>query len=354
MKRFIKGMVLAVVAVAVAGALIFGFLEGRKERTAEAEREAPIKPPSRVSAAGTTAVVSFDENAQRSNAVKVEPLARSVRQEEVRGAGVVLQVQTLLDLRTSYSNAVAQVAKAEASLKASLAEYDRLRGLYEREKNAAAKAVEAARATMETDQATLNNAQEAAYSLSKSAVLQRWGPVVSEWLLTDSDEFRRVLAYQDVLVQVTPPAGGPFAAPPEVQVQTPDGKLAAARFVSAYTQVDPRVQAPTYLYITPAQVNLVQGMNVAALLPSGPERTGVLIPTRAVVWWQGRAWAYIEQEAGKFARREVPTSNPVPEGWFVAAGFKPGEKIVTEGAQSLLSEEFRSQIQSLGEDENKQ
>jgi hypothetical protein len=71
-----------------------------------------------------------------------------------------------------------------------------------------------------------------------------------------------------------------------------------------------------------------------------------VIPNDAVVWWQGKAWCYIEQTPGKFTRKEVPTSSPVSSGWFVTEGFAPGTKVVTSGAQTLLSEEFRSQIQA--------
>jgi len=42
---------------------------------------------------------------------------------------------------------------------------------------------------------------------------------------------------------------------------------------------------------------------------------------------------------------------PVSGGWFATRGFAPGDRVVTSGSQQLLSEEFRSQIQVLGEGE---
>ena len=353
MKRFIKTLILVLVAVAIVGGLIFAFLQGRKERTAEAEREAPVKAQSRVTAEHGNAVIAFDGEAQRRNGLKVEPLTRVVRSGEVQGTGVVLQVQSLLDLRTSYSNALAQFDKAQAGVQATRTEYERLLKLNQDEKTASDKAVEAARAAWQSDEAGLRGAEEAV-SLAKASVLQRWGTGISEWLFANSPEFLRLLAHQDLLIQVTPPPAGPFAAPQEISIQAPGGKIVPARFIAPLTQVDPRLQAPSYLYLAEAQPDLIQGMNVTALLPAGPARAGVLIPTAAVVWWQARAWCYVEQAAGKFTRREVPASNPLPEGWFVTEGYKPGEKVAVAGAQMLLSEEFRSQIQVLGEDVGKQ
>lgn len=68
------------------------------------------------------------------------------------------------------------------------------------------------------------------------------------------------------------------------------------------------------------------------------------MPKEAVVWWQGRAWIYMQRDAERFARRELPTDSPVPGGWFVADAISPDQRVVTKGAQQLLSEEFRAQI----------
>ena len=41
----------------------------------------------------------------------------------------------------------------------------------------------------------------------------------------------------------------------------------------------------------------------------------------------------------------IATDIPAQGGWFVAGEFSAREKVVTKGAEQLLSEEFRSQIQ---------
>ena len=88
-------------------------------------------------------------------------------------------------------------------------------------------------------------------------------------------------------------------------------------------------------------------MNVVASLPVGGEVKGVRIPASAVVWWEGKAWIYRQQQEGEFERIEIPTGHAVPDGWFVAKGangLSDADRVVVTGAQLLLSEELRSQI----------
>jgi hypothetical protein len=95
-----------------------------------------------------------------------------------------------------------------------------------------------------------------------------------------------------------------------------------------------------------AHRGLIPGINLPVFLSSGPTRAGVIVPRSAVVWWQGNASCYVEESPGKFTRRAISTANPVSNGWFVTEGIDADARIVTTGAQTLLSEEFRSQIQA--------
>ena len=55
-----------------------------------------------------------------------------------------------------------------------------------------------------------------------------------------------------------------------------------------------------------------------------------------------------------FVRREIQATQPTDDGWFVSNGVKAGERVVASGAQLLLSEELKSQIQVGDEAEQKQ
>ncbi len=101
-----------------------------------------------------------------------------------------------------------------------------------------------------------------------------------------------------------------------------------------------RVEAPVGNHLRP-------GIAVTALIPvSGPGLSGVLIPRSAVLRHGGRTWAYVKTGEDRFERRDVVLHNPAPNGWFATSGVSPGENVVVEGAQFLLSEELKAQIEN--------
>ncbi len=345
MKRIVRSVVLVVAVLIVAGGLIWGFLAGRGEQAAEAQRETPVKAPSRVSVEDGQTVLSFDAAAQRANGIETSVLTAAMQRAEAQATGVVVQLQPLLDLKASYNTPATDLIRARASARASSEEYERLRLLNQNGKNVADKAVEAARALAESDAALVQNAQQA-ITILKSTTVLHWGPVVASWIEGNSPQLDALLMQRMFLLQVTSTTADAFAAPRQAVVQYPDGTHGSAQFISVLPQLDPRLQVPSLLYRIAPHAGLVPGVNVSVFLPSGQEQTGVVVPSSAVVWSQGSAWCYVEDSPGRFERVSVQAGRPEAHGWFVTEGIQPGARVVTAGAQTLLSEEFRSQIQA--------
>ncbi len=345
MKRIVRIVIFSMVILAIAGGLIWSFLAGRTEQAAEAQRESPVQAPSRVTSENGQTVLAFDAAAQRANGVITTVLTPTKQQLQTQATGVVVQLQPLLDLKASYNTPRTDLIRARANARASQAEFVRLRQLNLNDKNASDKAVEAARATAESDAALVQNAEQAITILQGSALLH-WGPVVSRWLAENSPQLDALLMQRRFLLQVTGTTATGFSAPKHAIVQYADDTHAQASFVSVLPQLDPRLQVPSLLYEIAAHPGLVPGINLSVFLPSGPLERGVIVPSGAVVWTQGSTWCYFEESPGKFVRTAVSTSDPVPGGWFMTEGINPEARVVTSGAQTLLSEEFRSQIQA--------
>ena len=345
MKSITSAVIVSAVIFALAGGLIWGFIAGRADKAAEAESEAPVQASSRVKSENGHTVLSFDTSAQKANGILTTALSPTKQQIENQATGVVMQLQPLLDLKASFNPLATDLIRARANSRASQAEYERLRQLNQDGKNASDKAVEAARATAENDAALVQNAQQAITVLQGSALLH-WGPVVAGWLEGNSPQMDALLMQRRFLLQVTAMTATRFSAPKRAIVQLADGTEAQADFVSILPQLDPRLQVPSLLYEIAAHPGLVPGMNLNVFLAFGPLERGAIIPSGAVVWSQGSAWCYVEESPGEFVRTAVQTSNPVSGGWFVTEGIDPNARVVTSGAQTLLSEEFRSQIQS--------
>ena len=208
------------------------------------------------------------------------------------------------------------------------------------------KAMQDAEATYRNNQAQVN-ADEQDAKLQLDTVRQRWGAVVADWIASNRPHLDPVLEQREFLAQVIFPPGEVAKPPATLSLTAPGNRLVQARFISPLPQVNPQIQGISFLYLMPNRTGLAVGMNLVVLVPVGQQVNGWAIPESAIVWWQGKAWAYVESPANTFTRHEVPIDNPITGGYFVPGStFAPAMKLVTAGAQALLSEEFRSQLKA--------
>lgn len=342
-----KKTILAIVILAGIGAiLVWAFVEGRKERLMGKEGERPIKVPSRVIIQEGKSIIHIDKDTQNKAGIVLESLALIPHQEEIKAYGTVLQLQEFFDLRNHYVEAKAHLRKIRVSLAATNREYERLKALNEDNKNASDKAFQAAETAWRSDAAESRVAQET-IRIQRVKARQQWGDILTLWLFRGSPSLNRMIQCQDVLIQITLPPGADISLPPETaRIQVSVRTFVTARLVSPSPRTDPRIQGVSFFYLVSTKTTVVlPGMNILAYLPVGPQVQGVVVPSSAVVWWQGKAWVYVQKDPENFVRREITTESPVEDGWFVTKGFAPADRLLVNGAQLLLSEEFRAQIE---------
>jgi membrane fusion protein, multidrug efflux system len=303
----IKRIVL-IVAGAIAGAFVtFSLMHKAPEEAPAAEA------PQRVSVVDGEPTVTLDDKTQREIGLATGRVEGAVQSEGRELFGTVLDVQDLASLENQAAAARAQAGQAGAKAAFDRAELQRLRLLNADNKNVSDRAVQEAAANVAADEgaATSANAQLRA---AQSTIAQRFGPAVVP-LIPD------LVAMRTVLVQITMP----FPPPRSLKVGGVE-----ARFVSAAPRVDARLQGTPYLYVAPAGT-LAAGMNVIVNAPVQGGVTGAVFPPGSTVSWNGRTWVYVRRSATQFSRRD-------------AGAVKPGDEVVTSGAQQLLSEEMRAQL----------
>ncbi|MBI3343778.1 MAG: efflux RND transporter periplasmic adaptor subunit [Gammaproteobacteria bacterium] len=256
---------------------------------------------------------------------------------------MVLSPQALTDLRNRYVAAAALADKAVAALAASRREYERLKALHGDDRNISDKALQAAEAAWRSDQAAERSAQAAVNAIRQES-RQTWGAVLTAAIVNDMPLFQRLAMQKEMLLRIAAPSGSRLPVPPgKVSVAGDDGVLRTAELISPSPQTDPRIQGPAFFYAAAAE-GLLPGTTLTARLPIGPQETGVTIPAAAVVSWQGKMWYYVESAPGRFVRHELTGAVPVAGGWF--APRLAAMRIVVRGAQTLLSEELRGQVQT--------
>ncbi|MGH9770207.1 MAG: efflux RND transporter periplasmic adaptor subunit [Candidatus Acidiferrales bacterium] len=310
----------------------------------EQDKEAAVTTPSHVSVEKGQTVITLDTATQERMGLATAAAHWAKARAQARAAATILSAQELLSFRNRIIAAQAQMEKAQASVDVSAKEYQRLKDLYDRNQDTSQKSVEAAEGALRTDRASLAAARQG-LALQKFAAQQSWGLTVARWVSNGSKSLDQVLGQRLLLVQVALPPERAFRAPARITLSTSSGQLVEARYVSPLPRTQSLTQRASLLYVVTSRPSLAPGMNLIARLPEGPIRRGIVIPHSAIVWWQGEAWAYRRIHATRFVRKRVSTETPLPKGYFVTSGFKQGDEIVTRGAQFLLSEEFRSEIQ---------
>lgn len=269
-----------------------------------------------------------------------------------------------ITLGDRLSSARADEESGRASLAAAQAALDRARMLNADDKNMSDKAVQDAEARAAAERARLAAAgrsvrliQSSLASMDGAAAplaVDRGGQVVEVMAhpgesVEAGQPVVRVARFDRLLARVDVPAGDVVPAGVPAALIVPLGyesRPIRAQRVSLAAAIDPKTQGQAFLFRVPdPSFALRPGLSVTAYLQlPGAARQGVVVSRAAVVHQAGRTWVYVQTAAGQFARREVSLEDPTAEGWFTRS-IAAGTRIVTAGAQALLSEEFKSQIQ---------
>jgi hypothetical protein len=331
--RFIA-LVAAILALAVVALWIIAG-NVRKESEDEEER-ITSSAPNLSRAPNGDVIVTLGDAEQARIGIKAEPLASITRSPEVTAYGVVLDPAPLAGLD-------AELVSARAMLDASDGEYQRLKLLHSQKQNASLKDFQSAQAKFRSDQANLESL--------KRRLADTWGrPIAS---LAAADRARLVnalVARSAAIVRVTVPAGQSLNQQPnaaQVTMLGYEGHPVIAQALWSAPAINPELQGEAFmLRIAADRLPLRPGAAVTAkLVSSGNSLRGVVIPNSAIVRTADGTWAYVQIAPTRFERRPVPSNQATQSGWLVTDGFAPGDRIVAKGAQALLSEEFKSQIQ---------
>jgi len=341
----VAGVLIAVVALGASAWVWQAGAQRGSETGQKADREHPIVTAPRVAREEGRTVVRLDPTALQRAGVRTEKLHRGAQPEAIRAFATVTDLQPLAQLSASTQGAAAQLAIAQAKIAASRAEYERARRLFDDQQNVSAAQLQSSQAAFAADQAALAAAQ-AQFDASRASARLDWGAQLAD-ALSASDPRQRalvedLLGRRELLLQVVLPAELADAhAPAQGQVML-DGRIGPPiRLVSPATHADPRLAGRSFFYRTRSDPVLVPGATIAVQLETGRRVEAASVPASALVWWQGRAWIFVRNEAGDFERHEVPADRAADSS-KLRVDLPDGTEVVVQGAQVLLSEELRA------------
>jgi hypothetical protein len=326
-------VVLLLVAVVIALALA----RASHPRADEEGEEKPITSTvARVSrdAAGNVAVTI--DPAQKEIGITTEILKPVARPFEVEGYGFVQDPAPLSKLN-------ADLTSAQAALDSSTAQYHRTRRLYAEQKNASLRDVQNAEATYLNDKARAEALEQ--------ELRDAWGgPIAQLDSQARGELVRALIDRREAIARVTAPIGEALDSSPDrsdMFVLGHERQPLHARAVYEAPTINPQMQGQTFLMLIGTKDFPIRpGTAVSARLPtSRKSERGVMVPRAAVVRLAGKEWIYCTLARDRFGRREIVPAELTDEGYFVTEDLPPGTPIVVTGAQTLLSEEQKAQIQ---------
>lgn len=344
--------VMALIIAALTWALVY-YARDELQLDQDAYEE-QIEIPSAAGQVEGRAVVRVSRASQEASGISVQPLKPASSEDVLEVYGAVLGIQPLLELRGRYLAALGEQRARQASMRAAQTEYERMKLLYQDDRNVSEQALRAAESRFQSESAQLASSQAAVEALN-AELRSAWGDVIAGWMrASDSAVLKALLDRRSHLIQVS----FPFEVPALSAVRgalsvapiTGRDKSRPARYVSDAPQSEAVLPGQTYFYLADGD-DLRAGTRVVARVGLGGKESGVLVPSGAVVWHAGKAWIYVQQEDERFDRFPVSAVRDLGNGWFEPSGdLKPGDKVVVSGAQLLLSEELKFQIRNENED----
>lgn len=304
----------------------------KDDKKGESKQAAAEKAPASLVKHGTNGEVTLtlETNLQQTIGLQIAPVQPAKLNPELKAFGRVLDSSGLASL-------AGDLLTAQAAARASEAELKRTRTLAA-QNNASERAVQTAEATSAHDQAQLQSV--------RLRLLSSWGAGIAQ--RTDLPELVQALgSLTSALVQLEVPAGEPVSGVPTAArlfTMSDETNAIEAQLIGPAPSVDPQMQGRGFLLLVNPNPGLVPGATLTGYLTlPGDPRAGVLLPRNAVIRFSGSTWIYLQTDDDTFQRKSVVLDTPLADGWFVAADLKPGDKVVSSGAQQLLSEELKGQ-----------
>lgn len=321
------------------------------------DSDGQIQAPNRINSSGGITTITVSPATQAQSDIAVTSINSSSYQAGISSYGNVMAIDGLLELRSKYLTAKAEATISHAALTRNKAEYNRLHELNLDDKNVSDKAVASALADMKGEEAKTSSAESTAKNIADT-MRQTWGEPLTKLAIDSNNNtlLQSFIDYKEVLIQVTLPFDTvePTAnSSMNVSPMASPTHMIKADFISRAPIANATIQGKTYFYHAKT-TDLRAGMQVNVVniksANNHSNKSGVIIPSNAVVWYGGKPWVYRKSGLDKFYRLPINTDTEVENGWFYKGNLKPGDQLVTSGAQLLLSEEFKYEITNENDD----
>ena len=302
--------------------------------------------------------IQLPVSVEKNSNIQFKKLKKTKTNQKKLNYGIVQDISSLIKAKTNFVKVNYLITKLKNQVNNEKKHLESLIILNEDNKNVSDLAIN----KKQTEISGLSN-QINIYENEKtntlSLVKQQWGVNFVGILKNKNDPLNKLLKNKNQLISLSVTQIEREELPPENIVIIPSISSSSeikAKYLSPSPIVNQSIVGKNFFYLT-SNSKLIVGERISAYISkSNSNQNFLLVPNSSVVWSNGQPWAYIRiKENGNFVRRSLQgmreAENGSENGWIVPDDkIKIDNEIVTNGAQLLLSEEFKYQIKNENED----
>ncbi len=295
---------------------------------------------------------------------------RVIQGTSVAGIRPVVSTTLQITLALELTKVKADLAAARVAELTAAAAYRRVKSLYAQNEAVSLRRVQTAHAAFATAQGRVRADVRTISAISRQLKSKTGGflplPLYQTGTITEvlahpgqavaaDQPLLRVEDFHRLLAAVALPASESGAIDRTAAIQVrPLGRKhwIQAAPLTIGPRADRQTRGLSLLYRVADSTALRPGMALTALVPQKVARRKAaqwaIIPRRAVVWWRGERWVYTARGGGVYALHELIHPMIVPDGYAVPKGSIVSRRVVSDGAQLLMTIHLSSTLKKAG------
>ncbi len=299
-------------------------------------------------------IITLPGSIIKNSGIEIQPISESKKRSLYSSYGYVVNLKNLIDYKTNYLNLNFGINKLNSQLKEESERFKKLQSLNEDNKNIADSVVHEKEIEINNIRNNLNIQKNNKNNLLQ-VIEQEWGNPFKELLIHPKKSLlKNIFNSETKLLKITIANDKIKKLPPQelmvFSLNQPEIKY-KANFISKAPVSDQDIQGRSYFYLT-SNNDLMMGSKINSYIELVKDNSvkKFFIPKSSIVWNDGKPWIYEESSKNSFLRQPLFKMEEVKDGWIVQFENIPPRAIVTNGAQLLLSEEYKHLITNENED----
>ena len=299
-------------------------------------------------------MITIPSSVIKNSGIEIQPIAESKKRSLYYSYGYVMNLKELIISKTKSSNMNFKFNQLNKQLEEEEVHYKILKSLNEDNKNIADSVVhekEIEINNLRNDLRILKNNKRNLFSVVK----HEWGKSLTELIINSKESpLKGIFNSEARLFKITITKNQIKNRPPQelivFSLNQPEKKY-KANFISKAPIEDKDIQGRSYFYLLSSNDLMVDSkINSYTEISEDGQVKKFHIPKSAIVWNNGKPWIYEQPNKNSFLRQPVFKMEEDKNGWIVQFENTPPRAIVTNGAQLILSEEYKHLITNENED----